>query len=299
MTLVLAVAFYTDTAISHPFLQFWWLPLLAGFWFSMTRINRSSTAPLLPKIIVTIGSGLSGLAFILLFNDTATAFLFFSWLLVALAGWFYTYPTRDNERKSMLVVSLVAALALLLLPVGVNRVTLQLPSLSGQTHFSLHQETGGSPISSAHYYQRIANHEEQIIHLASQYYPPGSKNAPLLEIRDDQEDVGFVIQDVFYEHVLGLFKLSLYKIGEANMSSLVLDPASDPVTFSYPENGGTRIEDVRIGDQVWIALPGIPADAIGPKETTIVLLVRILFWLLIGLTVTLWRPIRAISEEHS
>lgn len=199
----------------------------------------------------------------------------------------------------MMVVSVVAVFALLLLPVGVNRITLQFPSLSGQTHFSLHQEIGDSPISSSHYYQRIANHEEQLIHIASEYYPSDSEHAPWLLIRDDQEKVIFVIQDIFYEHVLGLFKLSLYKIGETNMNKLILDPASDPVTFFYPENGGTRLENLKIGEEVWITLPKIPDGAIGTKEKGIVLLVRIVFWLLISLTIISWRPTRIQSGGQS
>ena len=241
---------------------------------------------------MAIVSGLAALVFILLFNDTTSAYLFGAWMLIGLVAWHYFFAVAGTSHKSLILVSVVSALALLLLPVGVNRITLKLPSLSGQTHFSLHQEIDDAPVASAHYYQRIVEYEELEIHLASQYYPMQADNAPWLQIRDDQEGVIFVIQDVIYEHVLGLFTLSLHKVDEFGMNSLVLDPASDPVTFFYPHNGGTRIEDLKIGGQAWIKMPAIPDSAIGTRETTLVLGVRLLFWILISLTIIGWRPVR-------
>jgi hypothetical protein len=246
-----------------------------------------------------IVSGLAALVFILLFNDTTSAYLFGAWMLIGLVAWHYFFAVAGTSYKSLILVSVVSALALLLLPVGVNRITLKLPSLSGQTHFSLHQEIDDAPVASAHYYQRIVEYEELEIHLASQYYPMQADNAPWLQIRDDQEGVIFVIQDVIYEHVLGLFILSLHKIDETGMDSLVLDPASDPVTFFYPNNGGTRIEDLKIGGRAWIKLPAIPDDTIGAREIAIVLVVRLLFWLLICLTIIGWRPVRMQARPSS
>ena len=228
-------------------------------------------------------------------NNTGTAFFLASWILILYlsAGLFRIAEHGKNEK--WIIAGLVSA-ALLLQPVDINRISIKLPSLSPQAHFTIYQDTKDTPVLSSHYYQRPRSDKEIEIPLSAEYQPTPNQSAPLLKITSDQDRIIYVLQDVQYSHALGLFKKTLLKVGEANMSNLKPLPSSDTADVSYPEIGGMRIENLWQNESIWIQLPQMPQTGISLKDKATIKAVRLLLWFFIFWVAVSWRP-RNVMEN--
>jgi hypothetical protein len=294
---VLALAFHLDSAVSHPLLKLWWIPMVICYLILQLGIVQQVSLSERTRLWICITSGLFALYFVLYFNDSATIYLFGSWSLITMAIIFYQTEMSRSSRRPFAVIAMLVAVSLLLLPVGINRITIKLPSLSGQTHFTVFSDLNSRTIPSAHLHQRIVNYEELELQLSAKYYPGDKEKAPLLELRNDQNGVKFVLQDVSYRHVLGLFRKTFYSVDPMDMNQLTPLTESDEADISYPGNGGIRIENLAIDDAVWLQLPGIPKDAIAGKDKAAIVATRLLFWLLIFAIIFGWRPRKSATGQ--
>ena len=259
---VLALAFYLDSSISHPLLKFWWFPIVICYLVLQLGIVQQVSLSERTRLWISISSGLFALYFVLYFNDSATVYLFGSWSLITMAIIFYQSEIPRPSSRPFTVIAALVAISLLLLPVGINRISIKLPSLSGQTHFTVFSELNSGTIPSAHLNQRIVNYEELEFQLSAKYYPGDKAKAPLLQLRNDQDGVKFVLQEVHYRHVLGLFRKTFFSVDPMDMNQLTPLAESDEADISYPGNGGIRIENLPIDGKVWLHLPGIPEGSI-------------------------------------
>jgi hypothetical protein len=296
---LLALAFYLDSSISHPLLKFWWFPIVIGYLVLQLVIVQQVSLPERTRLWISTASGLFALYFVLYFNDSATVYLFGSWSLITMAIVFYQSETPRTSGRPFTVITALVAISLLLLPVGINRISIKLPSLSNQTHFTVFSERNSSTIPTAHLHQRIVSYEELEFQLSAKYYPGDKENAPLLQLRNDQDGVKFVLQDVRYRHVLGLFRKTFYSVDSMDMNQLTPLAESDDADISYPENGGIRIESLAIGDKVWLQLPKIPEGSIARKDKAMIVVARMLFWLLLVAIIVGWRPRKLTTGKTS
>ena len=288
--ILLAVAFHFDNNINHTIFRFWWIPIIAGFVYLQIRIVNDIACSAKSKQIFNGVSIIAVLLFVLLFNETATLFLCGIWMLITTATKLYLCRSAENSKKPFLTIGALISLSLLLLPVGVNMVSVKLPDLSGMTHFTIYNDFDDHPISAAHFYQRQVNFEEQWVNLSSTYFPEKNTDTLLLELRNDQDGVKFFIENIKYRHSLGLFDKTLYDIGAKNMHKITPHPASDATTITRPELGGIIVEDLAIDNRIWLQLPGISENSISNSDKIIIITMRLLFWLLVMTAVAVWRP---------
>ena len=294
---LLGLMFVWDNSVHHPVLQFWWVPLVLAYCVFLKRALSREYACRHAALGVVTGTLALGALCIFAFNDTVTALLWGAWLLALGLVWNYLFHAGPTESGRLRTIGLLVAVSLLLLPVSVNRVSIILPSLSGQTHFTLQPEPGRITIPGAHHYQSIVNYEEQRIQLSAQNYFTLDDNDMYLQLENDQDGVRFVIQDIIYEHAIGLFKLSILKLRDAGLREIPLHPQSDPVNMSHPPSGGIRLTDLAIGDRLWLTLPGTKPGLVTVQQHLGIVGVRLLFWLVLCWGLNLFRPRRTVTAE--
>ena len=209
----------------------------------------------------------------------------------------YLCRSTENSKKPFLIIGALVSLSLLLLPVGINMVSVKLPDLSGMTHFTIYNDLDDHPIPAAHFYQSRVNFEEQWINLSSKYFPEKNTAAPLLELRNDQEGVKFFIENIKYRHSLGLFDKTLYDINARNIQKITPHPASDTTIITHPKLGGIIIEGLAIDNKIWLQLPRIPEGSISTSDKATIITMRLLFWLLVIAAVAVWRPRQPPSKR--
>ena len=154
---VLGAMFIWDSNLHHSIFQVWWLPLAAAYFvFLQLVLSREYPCRYTVQGIVTVTLGLATIC-IFAFNDTVTTMLWGAWLLACGVIWKYLYHTGPPEPWPLRIIGLLVLASLLLLPVSVNRVSVILPGLSGQTHFTIQSKIGERTIPGAHHYQSIVN----------------------------------------------------------------------------------------------------------------------------------------------
>lgn len=273
----------------------WWLPLVASLFVLQLRIASETKLSNFTKQTLILSSGFISWLSVVVFNHTGTVFFIGGWLLILYYYVVFMSGNEPNKTTSQLLFGLVA-LALLLLPVDINRISIKLPSLSPLAYFSIHQVQGDQPILSSHYYQRLPSYEEMEVLLSAKYHPRNSSSAPLLKITSDQDGIVYVLQDIQYRHTLGLFKKTFFSVGEKNMSNLTVLPDSDPADIDYPEIGGMRIVNLWENETMWIQLPAMQDGALSFKDQSMVRLVRLLIWLFAFWVISSWRPGRILGK---
>jgi hypothetical protein len=295
--LILTISLFINNDVTHGLLQFWWVPLVACLAFLHFRIIDHSRLSIGTLSIYCAISTLLTVIFVFVFNHTATIFLIGAWISITTALVMFTkiHSTDINNEKPrqiFLTIGILISISLLLLPVGVNQVLIKIPSLSGKTHFSIHNSQDSYSVPSSHHYQKVLNYEEVKINLSDNYFPDDDVDAPLLKLRNDQDGVRFVIQDIQYRHTLGFFSKTLYRVGESKVRTLKTIVKDDTVEVSYPGKGGMLIEKLPIESSIWIALPKFSKESVKPSYYALIYIVRLIFWIFMLIVITTWCPKR-------
>ena len=299
LCVLVGALFHWDNALDTSLLQFWWLPLLAAFFFFARCISNTGTHNLKASRVYIVAGFVVAAASIVLLNPFDTILLTGGWLLVSYAIWQYRSQSSPDSSRLTLKISVLISLSLVLLPISVNRVSIVLPSLSGQTHFTLVSEPDDRTIPGAHHYQSLVSYGEQRIRLSANNYFAHQSSPMLLQLSNDQDGVRFVIQDIIYEHAIGLFKLSIRKIRDDALLAVTLHPDSDPVNMTRPSPSGIMLTELAIDDKLWLMLPPLPPDAVSTSQHAGIIGARLLFWMILVWTITALSPVSRRSRAET
>ncbi len=285
-----AVVFYNDSVINHPVLQFWWLLIIAIFLlFVFQPAIKNNANSIRGKLIIGF-AGLIPALIVWLFNDLLTLYLCGAWFLLLLANLNYLCPATVSNKKLLAKVTILIGIALLILPISINRISILLPNLSGGSHFAVFTSMDEKPPRSAYFYRRLASRNALKIYLNTQVYFNQDHQAPLLRLSIDREHIVIAIQNIIYEHAMGFMKFSLQKFNEGNLGGLTLTPNSDKVYLTNPDGYGVVVQGMKIGEEAWIQLPHMDNHQFPTRDQMIIYAVRLFFWALIWLGIWSWRP---------
>ncbi len=262
----------------------WWIAMVAawlGLGFSAAMRDSEWRTP------IVLGSGLvMGLA-IWLTDATMTTFISGVALLFALllARW----SGGGTSRGTAYVVWGFVALALVLMPVAMNSITLKLPNLSGGTYLTLYSQPDEKPLWDGRYYNRLDNHNEVYAGLGIQTWLGYPHDAPLLRIDILREGIVLRIISVTYEARLGFLDLTLMKLEGEDLMQLESSDLSPSIQRQMRRNM-LLIDQIPFEEPGWIRLPPLDETNIPWQSHAMAIAVRLLFWLILALGLFYWSP---------
>ena len=297
LALLQAAFFYSENEIQHAVYQFWWLPIVVIYLAFALKWLQNEQGNRLAAIVIVIAAGLLPVILGWLFHDTMTTYLSGAWFLILAAIYFYLHSTERAEAvKYYRLTGALITISLILLPISINRISVKLPNLSADSYFAVYQSVDKKPIQSAHYFQRIDDHEDLKFYLVTQVYFEQPHEPPLLQLKIGREHIRILIQEIRYEYAVGFFKLSLFKMIGGELDQIKLAPESDPARFEVPPRIGAIIDQFKVGDTVWLQLPHMAEHEIELQQQAAVRVVRFLFWLLIWGAIIVWRPGKEVQS---
>lgn len=290
-----SVAFWMDSQISHSPLQFWWLAIVAAYLLNCLDIALRDLGPRV-RLLLAACSGLLILVCIHLFDDLLTAYLCATALVVSnLAGWHLETVQGAKQNRVTSVVLAMLVIALVLLPLSINRVEVRLPNLSAGTSLTLVTDSDERPSLDAEFVNRTDDHLPLTTYLGTQIYPGEGQSAPRLRIDIIRDFIVVRIISIRFQSHIGFIDTTLFG---AELERLI-ETNKDAGYAMEMEGESLLITGLEVGQPAMIQLPAVDTYRFSLKERILSTVIRLLLLALIWYAVLAWAPRHRSGETRS
>ncbi len=286
---MIGASFWFDNAITHPILQFWWLLLVAAYVACCLTLPES-VHRFISRIQIAVVSAVFVLTSIWVFDDIMTIYfsgviLLVSWGLGAYAATANGLQTDALNRTVMVLVSV----ALVILPVSVNRILVKLPNLSAGTSITLYESEGITPNLDDRFYNRMNDKLEIEVYLGSQIYFEQPHEAPKLKIETSIAKVVVRLLSISYQHRLAYMDLPLLELTGEELLQVKLSERGGTVDMEM-DRIFLLLSGFKVGEPVWLTLPSLESIELDTMNRLLIGFFRLLLWLVICFATSVWLP---------
>jgi len=288
-TVALGAGFWFDNAITHSYLQFWWVPLVAAYVLLCTQLPTTVHRVLSPATIASTAAILVLLS-IWVFDDVLTVYLTGAIYLIAWGVAVYAanpgmiQSTSHNRTLVALII-----LTLVILPISVNRIQITLPNLSAGTTITLHESVEVTPDLDARFHNRLNDKFEIEAYLGSQIYFQQPHDAPMLEIETSLNKVVVRLMTISYQHRLAYLDLPLFELRGDDLLKIEVTEEGARVNAER-DRAFLLLTGFEPGKPVWLQLPHMQHHDIALSNHALIVLYRVLLWLIICFAISVWLP---------
>ena len=212
------------------------------------------------------------------------------WLLVSVLI-IHLLPKSSTipDGLALTTVMLAIALALLFVPVPINRVVLSLPKVGVPTHFALFAKSDTPPKANSMYKQHMHKLSPLTIELNTGSHPilPGAET-PWLRLMVSR-DSKISVEQILYKSQIAGFSIDVKKLRHQQLHQLKLSPLSDDVQLSKT-NTGIEVDQIAYGEKAWIKLPSLNTGDIGKRDQMVIISIRLALWIFLCFAFLLWKP---------
>lgn len=285
----LGAGFWFDNAIAHSVYQYWWVWLVLGYIVFCWQLPKTSHRSINRMLIATVSAAIL-LLVIWYFDDVMTIYVTGIVYLTAWGVGCYSTSSRDGQFSTLnRPVTVLVTIALIVLPISINRILVKLPNLSAGTTIALQESESSKPDLDAIFYNRINDKFEIEVYLGSQIYFQQPHETPKLKIETTIPKVVVRLLSVSYQHRFAYLDLPLFELTEDDL--LRLELTSDGVSVEIVRDRiFLLLSGFQVNEPVWLKLPHMESHEINLANQGLIVFFRVLIWLVICFGIAIWLP---------
>ena len=269
-----------------------WLATITGAFLTvplLTTLRSALNRRLVWLTPLLISTGL--IAQILLLEPTLVTYVSGIWLLLSIWAIHLLPKTNEaNGKNASTPIILFIALALTCIPIQVNQILINLPSVAVPTHFALFDSPEATPSKIAMYYQDMDTPNPLTVVLHTDSHVFAGNTMPMLRLAVVR-DSNIAVQKIYYQSQIAGFSVKIKKLSYQHLHQLTLNPLSHNVQLQKTETG-ILVDGIAQGEEAWIDLPGFQNKDIETQDQLTIIAIRLIIWAFLCFAFLLWKPER-------